>query len=194
MSSIVFSTFLSIFSVSLISLIGAISLFFNWAKLEKSLIYLVSLSAGTLLGDAFFHLIPSSYKNLSENTQSFTPFPSKSDHLLGDTHRLMSTSSDEHDENGFSVDDVATRNKMMEKRLRKYDAAIQEMRAPELYGDKDAEITFTCWGSTYGAVREAVDTLRKNKTKANKYFFCVPATKRTANQIEQSNRAEPKSG
>ncbi len=68
MSSIVFSTFLSIFSVSLISLIGAISLFFNWAKLEKSLIYLVSLSAGTLLGDAFFHLIPSSYKNLSENT------------------------------------------------------------------------------------------------------------------------------
>jgi zinc and cadmium transporter len=36
--------------------------------LEKLLIYLVSLSAGTLLGDAFFHLIPSSYKNLSENT------------------------------------------------------------------------------------------------------------------------------
>lgn len=68
MASIVFLTFASIFLVSLISLIGAVSLFFNWEKVEKSLIYLVSLSAGTLLGDAFFHLIPSSYENLSENT------------------------------------------------------------------------------------------------------------------------------
>jgi zinc and cadmium transporter len=68
MISIIFLIFLSISAVSLISLVGAASLFFNWEKLEKSLIYLVSLSAGTLLGDAFFHLIPSSYKNLSENT------------------------------------------------------------------------------------------------------------------------------
>lgn len=67
MTSIVFSTFLSIFAVSLISLIGAISLFFNWEKVEKSLIYLVSLSAGTLLGDAFIHLIPNAFKNLPEN-------------------------------------------------------------------------------------------------------------------------------
>lgn len=67
MTSIVFSTFLSIFAVSLISLIGAVSLFFNWEKVEKSLIYLVSLSAGTLLGDAFIHLIPNAFKNLPEN-------------------------------------------------------------------------------------------------------------------------------
>ena len=68
MASIIFLTFLSILAVSLISLVGILSLFFNWEKLEKALIYLVSLSAGTLLGDAFFHLIPSSYENLSENT------------------------------------------------------------------------------------------------------------------------------
>lgn len=68
MISIILLAFLSILAVSLISLIGVASLFFNWEKLEKSLIYLVSLSAGTLLGDAFFHLIPSSYENLSRNT------------------------------------------------------------------------------------------------------------------------------
>ena len=68
MTSIIFLTFLSIFVVSLISLLGAFSLFFNWEKIEKSLIFLVSLSAGTLLGDAFFHLIPSSYAELTENT------------------------------------------------------------------------------------------------------------------------------
>jgi zinc and cadmium transporter len=67
MTSIILLTFISISVVSLVSLVGAIGLFFNWKKLEKSLIYLVSLSAGTLLGDAFFHLIPSSYENLSGN-------------------------------------------------------------------------------------------------------------------------------
>jgi zinc and cadmium transporter len=68
MLSVLFLTFASIFLVSLISLIGAVSLFFNWAKVEKSLIYLVSLSAGTLLGDAFIHLIPNAFKNLPENS------------------------------------------------------------------------------------------------------------------------------
>jgi zinc and cadmium transporter len=68
MASIFFLTFISILAISLISLVGVVSLFFNWKKIEKLLIYLVSLSAGTLLGDAFFHLIPSSYENLSENT------------------------------------------------------------------------------------------------------------------------------
>ncbi len=74
MAFVIFSTFLSIFAISLISLIGAIGLFFNWAKLEKSLIYLVSLSAGTLLGDAFFHLIPSAYGNPGENTFTISLF------------------------------------------------------------------------------------------------------------------------
>ncbi|NCO98380.1 MAG: ZIP family metal transporter [Candidatus Moranbacteria bacterium CG_4_9_14_3_um_filter_40_7] len=68
MTSIIFLTFISISAVSLISLIGVASLFFNWKKIEKSLIFLISLSAGTLLGDAFFHLIPSSYEELTENT------------------------------------------------------------------------------------------------------------------------------
>ena len=91
--------------------------------------------------------------------------------IPGHRNGVYVTTSDEHTEYGYAVEDAETRNKMMEKRMRKYNAAIQEMRAPELYGDKDAEITFICWGSTYGAVHEAVDTLRKNKTKANLLKF-----------------------
>jgi zinc and cadmium transporter len=68
MLSVVFLTFVSITIVSLMSMIGAISLLFNWEKVEKSLIYLVSLSAGTLLGDAFIHLIPNAFKDLPENS------------------------------------------------------------------------------------------------------------------------------
>ncbi len=54
----------SVFVVSLISLIGFFALPFNKEKLDKILIYFVSFSAGTLLGDAFIHLIPEAYEKI----------------------------------------------------------------------------------------------------------------------------------
>ena len=57
---------LSVFAVSLISLMGIFALFIRQEKLEKFLIYSVSLSAGTLLGDAFIHLIPGAYESTTE--------------------------------------------------------------------------------------------------------------------------------
>src|SRR3989338_7515167 len=91
--------------------------------------------------------------------------------IPGHKNAVFVTTSDEHTEYGYAVEDAETRNKMMEKRMRKLDLALQDMKAPELYGDKDADITLIGWGSTYGAIREAVDTLRKNKTKANLLKF-----------------------
>ncbi len=60
-------TLISVFAVSLISLLGVFTLVINQNKLYHSLVYLVSFSAGTLLGDAFFHLIPESF-NINENS------------------------------------------------------------------------------------------------------------------------------
>jgi zinc and cadmium transporter len=48
----------SVFAISLISFIGAITLFINKKILDKILLYLVSFSAGALFADAFIHLIP----------------------------------------------------------------------------------------------------------------------------------------
>jgi zinc and cadmium transporter len=63
-----FYTLLSVIIVSLISLVGVFFLGIKQEKLGKILIYLVSLSAGTLLGDAFIHLIPEAYrKNVNSN-------------------------------------------------------------------------------------------------------------------------------
>lgn len=56
-------TLSSVFIVSLISLIGVFAFSVRQDKLQKMLIYLVSLSAGTLLGDAFIHLIPEAFEN-----------------------------------------------------------------------------------------------------------------------------------
>ena len=52
---------LSVVVVSLISLVGIFAISLSQEKLNKILIYFVSFSAGTLLGDAFIHLIPESY-------------------------------------------------------------------------------------------------------------------------------------
>lgn len=54
---IIYST-LSVLIVSLISLIGIITLGIKTSKLKNILIYLISFSAGALLADVFFHLLP----------------------------------------------------------------------------------------------------------------------------------------
>ncbi len=51
-------TLASVFIVSAISLIGIFTLSWQLDKLRKFLLYLVSFSAGALIGDAFIHLLP----------------------------------------------------------------------------------------------------------------------------------------
>ena len=51
-------TLISVVLVSLVSLLGVVSLLLGKNTLGKLLLILVSLSAGTLLGDAFLHLLP----------------------------------------------------------------------------------------------------------------------------------------
>lgn len=58
MSIIWFYTIISITAVSLISLVGIFTLSLNVNKLKHILLFLVSFSAGALLGDAFIHLLP----------------------------------------------------------------------------------------------------------------------------------------
>ena len=53
----------SVTVVSLLSFLGALYLFVDEKLLRKSLLILVSLGVGGLLGDAFLHLLPESYAN-----------------------------------------------------------------------------------------------------------------------------------
>jgi zinc and cadmium transporter len=58
MISIWIYSLVSVFLVSLIAIIGIVTLSIKADKLKKVLIYMVSFSAGALLGDAFIHLLP----------------------------------------------------------------------------------------------------------------------------------------
>jgi len=58
MISVLLYALISIFIISLLSFIGLISFGFKPEKLKSFLIYVISFSAGALLGDAFIHLLP----------------------------------------------------------------------------------------------------------------------------------------
>jgi 2-oxoglutarate ferredoxin oxidoreductase subunit alpha len=72
---------------------------------------------------------------------------------------LVVTDSDEHDEAGHLAEDIATRNAQMDKRLHKLVSLRQEMHPPRWYGPRRPDTLLVGWGSTFGALREAVDLL-----------------------------------
>ncbi len=63
----------------------------------------------------------------------------------------------EHDEHGHPDYEPEDHTAMMEKRFRKLDTAASELPGPPRYGDEDADIGIIGWGSTEGAIQEAID-------------------------------------
>jgi 2-oxoglutarate ferredoxin oxidoreductase subunit alpha len=89
----------------------------------------------------------------------------------GHPNAVYVTTGDEHTEYGFITEESDERRAQMEKRMRKLDAAAGEMRLPVRYGPQEADLTFVGWGSTYGALREAVDLLNADGPRANLVQF-----------------------
>lgn len=85
----------------------------------------------------------------------------------GQGEALVVTDADEHNEKGHPIEDAETRTQMMQKRLRKLFGLKKEIAPPQQYGQKKAKTTLIGWGSTYGAIREAVDILRKEKVSVS---------------------------
>ena len=71
----------------------------------------------------------------------------------------------EHDEHGHPDYEPEDHVAMMQKRYRKLETAAEELPAPARYGDDDALIGIIGWGSTEGAIQEAVDHARTNGYK-----------------------------
>jgi len=80
---------------------------------------------------------------------------------------LVVTDCDEHDEEGHLTEDAGERTAQVQKRLRKLIPLEKEIGTPEKYGPKRAETTLIGWGSTYGAIHEAVDILRREGASVN---------------------------
>jgi len=79
--------------------------------------------------------------------------------------------TDEHDEEGILISDVFTsppvRRKIMEKRMKKMELVLKDIKAPVLEGPADAAVTLVGWGSTGGVIREARQLLAAEGIKTN---------------------------
>jgi len=90
----------------------------------------------------------------------------------GQSRHLVCADSDEHDELGHITEDLpGTAMPMVGKRLRKIRGLQKEMEPPEHEKVDDAETVFIGWGSTRGALAEAVAMLRDRGKKVGRIHF-----------------------
>jgi len=65
--------------------------------------------------------------------------------------------SDEHDELGFSNEEIDNRNKQMKKRMQKLsECAKNDMPQIEIFGPKNSDLTIVSWGSNKGSILQAI--------------------------------------
>jgi len=87
--------------------------------------------------------------------------------------------SDEHDERGHLISDVHSgiplwvteRQRMMDKRMHKLQGLVKAVPPPVFEGPTDAPLTFVAWGSTVGAVRDAMVVLSEQGRPTNLLRF-----------------------
>jgi 2-oxoglutarate ferredoxin oxidoreductase subunit alpha len=66
----------------------------------------------------------------------------------------------EHDVYGHPDYEPEDHTAMMQKRFRKLETAAEELPVPQRYGAEDATLGILGWGSTEGAIQEAIDRAR----------------------------------
>ncbi|MFA6695929.1 MAG: 2-oxoacid:acceptor oxidoreductase subunit alpha [Sphaerochaeta sp.] len=77
--------------------------------------------------------------------------------IPGQGKGFVCVDSDEHTEDGRITESAAVRQTMMDKRMRKL-SAYQDIE-PRIIGDENSDTLVVGWGSTYGAIEEAVENL-----------------------------------
>ncbi len=92
--------------------------------------------------------------------------------IPGQSNKLVMTDSDEHDEYGHIIEDMDTRNKQVEKRMRKWQMMEQDILPLNVYGPIKAKTLLICWGSTWGIVKETMEAfLEEGKDIAMLHLF-----------------------
>ncbi|HEX4835414.1 MAG TPA: 2-oxoacid:acceptor oxidoreductase subunit alpha [bacterium] len=127
----------------------------------------VTIDRGELLTPEELDRLPGPYLRYKDTPTGISPRA-----LPGHAKAVHQACSDEHDEYGhFEDEDSANRLRMAGKRMRKFHNIVEDLRGPTIYGPERAELTLMGWGSSYGAMREAVDLLNARGTRANLLHF-----------------------
>jgi 2-oxoglutarate ferredoxin oxidoreductase subunit alpha len=101
---------------------------------------------------------------------------------------LVCVDSDEHDTEGHITEDLELRVKMVDKRLRKGKALIQDAIPPQLVGPEDYKTLVMCWGSTYHVVDEAMKNLDRDDVAFLHFKQVYPLPEKTVGYLEKAEK------
>ncbi|MFX0098498.1 MAG: 2-oxoacid:acceptor oxidoreductase subunit alpha [Candidatus Hodarchaeota archaeon] len=77
---------------------------------------------------------------------------------------LVCCDSDEHDESGHITEDFNVRIQMVDKRMSKLDLMKEDAVPPDLIGSEDYENLVIGWGTTFHAIKEALEEINDPNT------------------------------
>ena len=101
---------------------------------------------------------------------SFTPTGISPRSIPGMAGGIFHTTGDEHDEFGHITENSENRIRMMQKRMRKLELAnelIPEEKKANFFGPPQADVTLVGWGSTKGAILDAMEDLEADGVRCN---------------------------
>lgn len=91
--------------------------------------------------------------------------------IPGKSPALVRVDSDEHDPWGQITESATIRNQMVNKRQNKLKALKEELIEPEFWGSHQCQSLLVGFGSTSGAIKEAVDILNQNENNYGALIF-----------------------
>jgi len=127
----------------------------NRVKIERG-----ELIRGTMTGTE-----NGEFKRFQRTPSGISPRPA-----LGTKGGVYWNTGDEHDELGHISEDPTNRDLMMEKRMGKLAVADKEIPLEEkanFFGPEEADITIVSWGSTKGAILDAMEWLKEDGIRVN---------------------------
>ena len=133
----------------------------------------VEIDRGELLSETELDTLEGEYRRYRITDSGISPRA-----LPGHPRSVYVAAGNEHDERGAITEEPEMRTAQVEKRQRKLIGMAQEMSGPAQYGPPEADVTFVCWGSTYGPLREAVDRLNLALSKVEGAERAGPSTLR----------------
>jgi len=93
--------------------------------------------------------------------------------LPGQSEAVLYACSDEHTEEGHITEQEQVRTMMVRKRMEKLEGMRRESTPPECHPPSEgSDLVLLGWGSSWGAIREAVDLLRAENIRAKMLHFC----------------------
>jgi 2-oxoglutarate ferredoxin oxidoreductase subunit alpha len=102
---------------------------------------------------------------------------------------IVRVDSDEHNEDGFITEDLdITRIKMVEKRMKRLEEITKQVIDPDLLGAKDYETLVIGWGSTYTAIKEALENIDYDKIAFLHFKQVYPLHLKTKKYLEKAKK------